>query len=75
MNPREQEALSKRYAYRASVTPLADGSFAIFSLDFSPESMVIVDNADDLGLAITSRANMNRRRDAKGFDEVDFDQA
>jgi len=72
---RAQEALSRRYAYRASVTPLEDGSFAVFAIDFSRESMVIVDSPEELGLAITSRANLRRRNDKKDFDEIDFSKA
>jgi len=72
---RTQEALSRRYAYRASVTPLEDGSFAVFAIDFSAESLVIVESVEELGLAITSRANLRRRHDSRGFDEIDFTKA
>jgi hypothetical protein len=86
MHNREQEALSKRYAFRASVTPLSDGSFAVFALDLSAGSMLIVENPDDLALAIMSRANTLERKtlsqeemDAAApqldFDDLDFTQA
>jgi len=61
MEKRRQEALSRRYAFRAAVTPLEDGAFAVFALDLSSESLVIVE-ADDLALAIVSRANMLERK-------------
>jgi len=77
MTSQEQEALSRRYAFRASVTPLEDGSFAVFALDLSSESMVIVQSLDDLGLAVVSRANMSRRktpsRDAVQKEVLDFE--
>jgi len=57
----ETEALRKRHTYRASVTPLSDGSFAVFAIDLSIESLLIVRDLDDLGLAISSRANMPHR--------------
>jgi hypothetical protein len=82
MTPQEQEALSMRHAYRAAVTPLGDGSFAVFSIDLTSESMMIVDNPDDLILAIMSRASMLKRKtpseetrqkvEALDFDDVDF---
>jgi hypothetical protein len=62
MEPQEQEALSRRHTFRAAVTPLSNGSFAIFALDLSAESLIIVENADDLVLAIVSRANMLERK-------------
>jgi len=62
MEKREQEALSRRYAFRASVVPLEDGSFAVFAIDLSAESLIIVDNVDDLALAIVSRANLLQRK-------------
>ena len=62
MDKRTQEALSRRYAFRASVTPLEDGSFAVFSLDLSSESMIIAADADELALAVVSRANMLQRK-------------
>ena len=58
----EQEALSSRFLKAAIVTPLSDGSFAVFSNDRTAESMVIVENADDIILAITSRASMLERK-------------
>jgi hypothetical protein len=72
---RTQEALRRRYAYRASVTPLEDGSFAVFAIDFSAESLVIANTVEELGLAVTSRANLRRRSDRNDFEEVDFTQA
>jgi len=72
---REEEALTKRYEFRASVTPLEDGSFAVFALDFSEESMLIVDDVEELVLAIVSRANMKRRKSKTDFDDIDFSQA
>jgi len=62
MTKQEQEALSRRYAFRASVTPLEDGSFAVFALDLSSESMLIAKDADELALAVVSRANMLQRK-------------
>jgi len=62
MHPNKQEALSRRYAFRASVTPLEDGSFAVFALDLSAESLLIVHDADELALAVVSRANMTKRK-------------
>jgi len=58
----EQEALSRRHNYSAVVVPLSTGEFAIFSSDLTSESMLIVDNADDLSLAIVSRASMHDRK-------------
>lgn len=59
----EQEALSKRYGNGvAIVVPLADGSFAVFSHDRTAEAMLIVDDNDNLAMAITSRANMHARK-------------
>lgn len=84
MKTQEQEALSRRYAFRASVVPLEDGSFAVFALDLSSESLLIVNNSDDLALAIVSRANMLQRktpskddppRRVLDFDEADFEEA
>jgi hypothetical protein len=69
----EQEALSRRYAYYAIVTPLEDGSFAVFSNDRTAESMLIVEDNDDLAMAITSRANMNRRKTPSRGRDVDLD--
>lgn len=69
MTRQEQEALSKRYAIRACITPLSDGSFAVFSLDLSSESLLIVENADDLVLAIVSRAAMLQRKTPSKGDE------
>jgi len=62
MEKRKQEALSRRYAFRAVVTPLEDGAFAVFALDLSSESLVIVNDAEELALAIVSRANMLERK-------------
>lgn len=83
MDKNEQEALSTRYAYRASVTPLEDGSFAVFALDLTAESLIIVDNPDDLVIAIMSRAAMSKRitpskrepQEVMEFDDVDFSKA
>jgi hypothetical protein len=88
MTSHEQEALSRRYAFRASVVPLEDGSFAVFALDLSSESLLIVENPDDLAFAIVSRANMLRRKTPSkddppppgrrvvlDFDETDFEEA
>ena len=60
MTPQEQEALSKHYALYCFVTPLSDGSFAVFANDRSRESMVIVDEFG-LAIAITNRANRRGR--------------
>jgi hypothetical protein len=62
LTPQEMEALSIRYVVSAIVVPLKDGSFAVFANDRSGESLVIVQNTDDLALAITSRANMAQRK-------------
>jgi hypothetical protein len=58
MSPQEQEALSIRYQRHAIVAPLSGGGFAVFAHDYSKESMVIVDDPDNLALAITTRASM-----------------
>ena len=63
MTPQEQEALSIRYGERiAIVVPLKDGSFGVFACDHTLESLLIVSNPDELILAITSRANMVKRK-------------
>lgn len=63
MTPREQEALSRRYGKNtAIVVPLEDGSFAVFAEDRTSESLLIVEDNDDLAIAITSRANMRQRK-------------
>jgi hypothetical protein len=62
MTAREQEALSRRYAFGCIVTPLSDGAFAVFAMDRTAESMVIVDSEEELALACTSRANMVERK-------------
>jgi len=71
MTKQEQEALSRRHVFRASVTPLEDGTFAVFALDLSAESLVVV-TADDLSLAVVSRANMLRRK-TPSKEELDFE--
>lgn len=58
----EQEALSKRYHTCAIVVPLSDGTFAVFSNDRTSESMLLVENPDDLAIAIASRAGMHDRK-------------
>jgi hypothetical protein len=88
MTKQEQEALSRRYAFRACVTPLEDGSFAVFALDLSSESLLIAESPDDLALAVVSRANMLKRKTPSrddptaggskkvlDFDEADFEEA
>jgi hypothetical protein len=63
MTTQEQEALSKRYGKNvAIVIPLRDGSFAVFSEDLTSESLLIVDDNDNLAIAINSRANMHGRK-------------
>lgn len=59
---REKEAMSGRFENFAAVVPLSDGSYAVFSHDRTVESMLIVEDTDDLLLAIASRANMNQRK-------------
>lgn len=61
VDPRVKEALDKRRYYAAVVTVLEDGSFAVFATDRHSESMIIVDNPDDLVLAIASRYKMKQR--------------
>jgi hypothetical protein len=62
LSPSEAEALSNRFMKAAVVTPLSDGSFAVFSNDRTIESMIIAENPDDIILAITSRAAMLHRK-------------
>lgn len=57
-NPRVQEALSARHYRVAIVATLEDGSFAVFSGDRTPESLILVSDPDDLALACASRAAM-----------------
>lgn len=60
-DPRAKEALGKRRYYAAVVTVLSDGSYAVFANDRHSESMVIVDNPDDLAIAIESRFKIKQR--------------
>lgn len=60
--PQVKEALYRRNSYHAVVTPLQDGSFAVFANDRSLETLLIVSNPDDLILAIVSRANLLHRK-------------
>lgn len=60
-DPRAKEALANRRYYAAVVTVLSDGSYAVFANDRHSESMVIVDNPDDLAIAIESRFKMKQR--------------
>jgi hypothetical protein len=63
LSSQEQEALSKRYGKNvAIVIPLRDGSFAVFSEDLTSESLIVVDDNDNLAMAINSRANMHGRK-------------
>lgn len=62
LTSREKEALAGRYNNFAVVVPLSDGAYAVFSHDKTVESMLIVDDTDDLQLAISSRANMHERK-------------
>jgi hypothetical protein len=65
MTPNEQEALSKRYGKNvAIVAPLEDGSFAVFAKDLTAESLMLVNDNDDLAIAISSRASMKERKTA-----------
>jgi|SRR5215471_15481634 len=66
-DPRVQEALSIHWGYSAVVVPLRDGTFGVFARDRTIESLLIVDNPDDLSIAITSRANMSDRRTPSVF--------
>ena len=69
----EQEALSRRYGNSiAIIVPLSTGEYAVFSSDRTSESMVIVDDIDNLGLAITSRANMHQRKTPSKGKQVDL---
>ena len=61
LSPQEREAMYIRHDRHTIVTQLEDGSYAVFSNDYTRESLVIVTNPDDLALAISSRLNMCRR--------------
>lgn len=61
LTPQEREAMYIRHDRHTIVTQLEDGSYAVFSNDYTRESLVIVTNPDDLALAISSRLNMCRR--------------
>lgn len=61
LTPQEREAMFIRHDKHTIVTQLEDGAYAVFSNDYTRESMVIVTNPDDLALAISSRLNMCRR--------------
>lgn len=69
LNPRVQEALSARHYRVAIVATLEDGSFAVFSGDRTPESLILVDDPDDLALACASRASMFDRVTPSKLDE------
>lgn len=74
LTSREQEALSRRYNSVAIVVPLQDGSYAVFANDRTSESMLIVEDLDDLSFAITSRANMHKRKTpSKGLPSASLD--
>lgn len=69
-NPRVQEALSARHYRVAIVATLEDGSFAVFSGDRTPESLILVSDPDDLALACASRAAMFDRVTPSRIDDT-----